>query len=98
MARFDVYSSRSHGRLLDCQSDLLSRYNTRFVVPLRPLAVAPPPVRRLNPVFDVGGERVVMLTQFAAAIPVRDLGDKILSLIDDEVAIGIALDMLLFGF
>lgn len=99
MARFDVYARRgAAGFLLDCQADLLSELNTRLVVPLLPEAAAPRPAARLNPLFSVRGEKVVMVTQFAAAIPVRELGERVGSLLSEQDAIGNALDMLICGF
>ncbi|MEH3102958.1 MAG: CcdB family protein [Sphingomonas phyllosphaerae] len=99
MAKFDVYPSPEGGYWLDCQSDTLSMLNSRFVVPLadreHDLAFAD---RRLNPEFEIAGEKVVMLTHFAAAIPASLLRSPIASLIDQEYAVGIALDMLISGF
>lgn len=100
MARFDVHS-RPDGRpgfLLDCQADLLGDLNTRFVVPLLPEAEAPRPASRLNPLFEIGGKRVVMVTQFAAAIPARELGERAGSLAERQDDVLNALDMLISGF
>ncbi len=59
MARFDVHVNRGgSGCLLDVQADLISGLNTRLVVPLLPVGVAPANAERLNPVF-VQGERVL---------------------------------------
>lgn len=99
MARFDVY--RGTGKadmLLDCQSDLLRDLNTRFVVPLQLPKNAPQPARRLNPVFEVEGRSYVMVTQFAAAIPVRECGSFVVSLATEDTAIMNALDMLISGY
>lgn len=61
MPKYDVFSNPSgDGFLLDVQSDLLSDLNTRVVVPLLPVTSAPKPATRLNPTFDINGERVVM--------------------------------------
>jgi toxin CcdB len=99
MARFDVYRDGSDvGLLLDCQSDLLSHLNTRFVVPLRPPENAPIPARRLNPVFTVNDRPYVMLTQYAAAITVREFGPAVMSLAHEDMAIINALDMLISGY
>ena len=38
-----------------------------------------------------------MLTQFAAAVSVRDLGAFVMSLENEEFAIGNALDLLIYG-
>lgn len=99
MAKFDVFRRRSGaGYLLDCQADLLSQLNTRFVVPLLPVEEAPKPADRLNPVFELEGKPHVMMTQFAAAVPATELGEKTVSLSDRDIDIINALDMLISGF
>ena len=98
MAKFDVYARPGAGLLLDCQADLLSDLNTRFVVPLLPEAEAPRPAGRLNPVFMIEGERVVMATQYASPVATRELGAKVASLASEQDEIGNALDMLISGF
>lgn len=97
MARFDVYRHAGTGYLLDCQADVLSRLNTRLVVPLLPHDEGPPPITRLNPPFTIAGERVVMYTQFASAVPAKELKRPVASLIEDDRTIMNALDMLLTG-
>lgn len=73
MAKFDVHARHGGpGYLLDCQADLLCDLNTRFVVPLLPAEEAPRPAGRLNPVFEVRGQRVIMVTQFASAVLARE--------------------------
>jgi toxin CcdB len=99
MPRFDVYRGFAGAEyLLDCQSDLLADLPTRLVVPLRPKALAPPPIRRLNPVLVVNGEACVMITQQAAAIARRDCGPVVERMAHEEVAIINALDMLISGY
>jgi toxin CcdB len=105
MARRPGRSIRScHARrkggcyLLDCQADLLSELNTRFVVPLLAAGEAPKPAARLSPIFTIEGEALVMVTQFSAAISGRELGDRIDSLLDEQDSIGNALDMLISDF
>jgi toxin CcdB len=98
MARFDVYRhGSSAGYLLDCQADILSSLNTRVVVPLLPRREGPPPMAQLNPVFRVAGKEVVMYTQFAAAIPARELAERVGSLAAEDRTIMNAIDMLLSG-
>lgn len=98
MARFDVYENPAGiGLLLDCQANLLSHLNTRLVAPLLPAGQGPKPAGRLNPAFDIGGERHVMMTQYAAAIELRELGPKVASLADGDREIISALDILLTG-
>ena len=100
MARHDVFRARSDGSyLLDCQADILSGLTTRFCVPLMHPDEAPVAGKRLNPFFRLeDGEEVVMVTQFAAAVPVRELGSKVHSLADEHQLISSALDMLTTGF
>ena len=99
MARFEVYrSGKGEVLLLDCQADLLSQVDSRFVVPLLPLGFLRNPLKRLNPLFDVDGRRVIMVTQSAATLPARALGDPIGSLAGEQAAIMNALDMLLTGY
>jgi toxin CcdB len=99
MARFDIYrnGAKGGGLLLDCQADLLAHLNTRLVAPLLPPADAPKPAGRLNPTFEVGGNAYVMVTQYASAIEVRELGPKIGSLAVHDHEIMNALDFLLTG-
>lgn len=99
MARFDVFRPRdSNELLLDCQSDILSDLDTRFVVPLLPVADLPRAIPRLNPVFDIDGERRIMATQGAATIPRRMIGDRVMSLVEQHDVIIAALDMLITGY
>jgi toxin CcdB len=99
VARFDYYShSDGLGYLLDCQSDLLSHFDTRFVVPLLPLDEAPIPAGRLNPLIEIDSVVHSMVTQFAGSVPVRMLGQTRGSLVEKEYEISNALDMLMTGF
>jgi toxin CcdB len=53
MTRFRVYPNPDgNGYLIDVQADSLSHFNTRMVIPLLPLDVAPKPAKTLNPLFD----------------------------------------------
>ncbi|MCZ4291530.1 CcdB family protein [Hoeflea alexandrii] len=99
MARFDVYANPGGaGYVLDVQADILSELNTRVVAPLLPLAQAPVPAQRLNPVFNIGDEQYVMVTQFMAAVPRALLRNPVTSLIGQDNEIIAALDMVLVGF
>ena len=96
MARHDVY--RGGGTyLLDCQSDYLSNLDTRFVVPLLPEGEVPK-VHRLNPVFRIQGERLVMATQLGSSVPARNLQEVVASLADEHDVIMNAFDVLLTGY
>ena len=84
MAQFDVYrnvnpASRTRiPYLLDVQSDLLDPLATRVVVPLcKPEVLKGRLAERLNPVFEVEGRKVAMLTPELAGVSRKMLGDKI---------------------
>ena len=99
MAKYDVHRLRGGDRLvLDCQADILSGLNTRLVVPLLPIGEAPKPATRLNPMFEMDGVSHVMVTQFAATVPVAEMRAPMATLKDHAFAIGNALDMLISGF
>ena len=96
MAQFDVHRI-GKALVIDCQSDLLSHLNTRFVVPLIPRTEAPAPAQRFNPIFSLKGAEYVMDTQFAGAVERRELGPSIASLADHSFEITDALDVLISG-
>ena len=74
MARFSVYQNHGNeGYLIDVQADLMAHLNTRLVVPLVPLRKAPKPAKTLNPLFMLEDVEHVMLTHYAAAIPLNEL-------------------------
>lgn len=98
MARFDVFAMRASGTLVvDCQADLLADLKTRVVAPLIPADKAPPPARHLNPVFELRGERFVLMAQMLSAVERRELGEKVGSLGDQGEAVLRALDFLVCG-
>lgn len=97
MARFDVFRSRSGEQLLlDCQSDMLDYFQTRFVVPLVEEGVATR-TARLHPTFTVNGQKLIMATQLASAVDRRELGVQIANLSDHHDQFVAALDMLITG-
>ncbi len=99
MARFGVYKNPDgDGYLLDVQANLLSHLNTRVVVPLLPLEIAPTPARTLNPIFDLEGTPFSMVTQFMAAVPVQVLKTAVQSLESQRNEVTAALDLLFQGF
>lgn len=101
MARFDVYPMPGPDRagyLLDVQANLLQDLATRVVVPLLPADIAPKPARDLNPAFDIDGQPHLLLTQFIAAVPKKELKKPRLSLSAKSDEIARALDLLLIGF
>lgn len=98
MAQFDVYRTRSGDVVLDCQADVLDYLNTRFTVPLLHPRKSPKPAEHLNPLFSIDGENLIMVTQFATAIPSIELDERIASLRAHHSTIIRAIDMLLSGY
>ena len=98
MAQFD-YHAAPHGAgfWLDCQTDLMSAFNTRFIAPLLPKDDAPLPVRGLNPVFEIEGQDYLMATQLAGAVHASRLGKAEGSLSGQRDEILNALDFLISG-
>ncbi len=98
MAQFDVHRlAKRPGLVVDCQADLLSYIDTRFVVPLVPLDEMGRLTRRLNPVFEIEGAKYAFVTQAAAAVRKNDLGMVVTSLTSHDRDIIDALDILLTG-
>lgn len=98
MAQFDVHRLGDGPQLVvDCQTDLLDHIETRFVVPLIPPEEAPPPVRRLNPLFEIDGRELVLLTQSAGAVRCSLLGPPVASVAHRDREVMNALDLLISG-
>lgn len=99
MPRYTVYQNPERdGYLLDLQADINSHFSTRIVAPLFLLDEIPVFAKGLNPVFEVEGRSVVMMTQGMAAVPVQMLKQPVMSLDDRRVEIVAALDLLFQGF
>lgn len=96
MAQYDVHRLGAT-LVVDCQSDLLDVIATRLVIPLAPERFSTIVARRLNPSFTVEGERVILVTQQAAAVPRTALGPPLASLADQAFAITGAIDLLSGG-
>lgn len=102
MARFHAHRHRASNQevpyLLDVQADLLSNLRTRVVVPLIPLARFGTPMSRLNPIFEIEGDEMVMSTAEIAGVEAALLGDTVASLEHERYTITQALDFLFQGF
>lgn len=98
MAQLDVFRTANGEYLLDFQSDLLSHFNTRFVIPLAKLTNGPKTAERLNPVFLIDGEQMALYTQFALTVPEADLQDHVTSLEAERYTVMQAVDMLVSGY
>ncbi len=102
MAQFDVYHNpvgtmSNVPFVVDVQSDHLGRMPTRMVVPLaRPDSLLQP-IRHLNPVFEVDGMALILLTEQAAALPTPVLERRVASLANHRLDIIAALDFLFTG-
>ena len=104
MAQFDAYRNPNPATraripyLLDVQSDLLDSLATRIVVPLcKPALLKGRLAERLNPMFEVEGREVAMLTPELAGVPAKALGDLIGNLSRQRGAIIAALDLVITG-
>ena len=104
MAQFDVYRNANPATraripyLLDVQSDLLDPLATRVVVPLcKPEVLKGKLAERLNPVFEVEGRRMAMLTPELAGVSRKILGERVGNLSHERYSIVAALDLLITG-
>ena len=99
MAQFDYYPrADSQGFWLDCQTDAMQNYRTRFVIPLVPTDLAPQPsAAQLNPRFEIDGQYHELLTQFAGTIPASELKRAAGSFDHERYTILNALDFLITG-
>ncbi|WP_066827284.1 CcdB family protein [Sphingomonas mali] len=98
MARFDVYKRAGEPLLLDCQTDWLDYVETRLVVPLVPPDAIRRRIDRLNPIFQIADEEMIMMTPLMTAVSVSELGRRVANLSEQQDAIMNAIDMLLSGF
>jgi len=104
MAQFDVClnpnpdSAPAVPYLLEVQSDLLEPVSTRVVAPLALLSERGEPAKYLNPVFEIEGVQVVMVTEQIAGIPKRALGEMLLTLEVQRDQVMDAIDFLFRGF
>jgi toxin CcdB len=98
MAQFDVHRLSSGGLVLDCQSDAVSELvRTRFVVPLFDPDSVPKTMQKLHPLLQLNDAAVLMATQLATAVPVKDLSPPIASMANHRYTILNALDFLITG-
>ena len=104
MAQFDVYRNANPATraripyLLDVQSDLLDPLATRVVVPLcKPEVLKGKLAEQLNPVLEVEGRKMAMLTPELAGVSRKILGEQIGNLSDERSSIIAALDLLITG-
>lgn len=104
MAQFIAYqnlNTASHDRypyLLDIQSKLLEDLRTTLVVPLSPSeSVAHITLSKLNPVFNIDGERFTAIVQDMAGMDRNQLGQACCDLTRYRADIIAAVDFVLLG-
>lgn len=106
MAQFDVYrNSGKYSRIVpfvvDVQSDILSNFDTRVVIPLQSAEFIRSEnidiISELNPLLTVCDTEVILATQQMAAVHNRELGKKVDSLDANRLEIISALDVLTGG-
>ena len=98
MAQFQVYRLPAGPLVVDLQSDLIST-GTRVVAPLLPISEGLSPLTRLEPIFEIEGERLALHTAELAAVPERLLRSApVADLTAADYAIRGALDMVFSGF
>lgn len=98
MAQFHVYRLPNKTLVLDIQTDLID-IGTRIVAPLVPLKSGPPPLTRLEPIFDLDGTSYVLHVAELAAVRSSALSSPaIADLTDRDYEIRSALDMVFSGF
>ncbi|WP_162683334.1 CcdB family protein [Rhodobacteraceae bacterium DSL-40] len=95
--QFDVFRMSDGMLVVVIQNDLLDAVRTRVVAPLLPVGRAGPPMRGLNPEFQMGAERVVLMPQLLATLALPELGERVGSLAPMRDDIVRALDILLAG-
>lgn len=100
MAQFDVYrvAGQAIPFVIDIQSEYLEAADTRVVIPMARLAAYKGKIfSPLNPIFDVDGTPVMLLTTQIATVPRRILKDRVGALARDRDRIVRAIDTLLLG-
>ena len=98
MSQLQAYRLSDGRIVLDVQSNYVET-GSRVVAPLLPRERASRPIPVLQPVFDVDGQEVVMLTGQLATLPERLLRTRpIEDLTDERDTVQRALDILFLGF
>ena len=99
MAKYGVFvDPEGEGYLVDVQADLLADLSTRTVVPLVLQSAAPKALKRLNPVFTIGGKPYVMFTHLIGTVSTAGLVESRISLAEQREQVDAALDLLFQGF
>ena len=104
MRQFVAYRNRNKAAaglypfLLNVQSDLIRDMETRVVIPLlRAPSKRPPAPDRLSPLFELDGEKFVLMTPMIASVGIGVLGGEAHDLSRERATILAALDLLISG-
>ena len=104
MAQFDVYENPNAANravfpyLIQIQSDQLSAFSTRLVMPLQRMKLKPDALpRRLSQPVDIKGERLYPSAHFVAAILANLLKKPVASILADRAVVLDALDAVISG-
>ncbi|NBC96731.1 MAG: plasmid maintenance protein CcdB [Deinococcus-Thermus bacterium] len=91
MHRFDG------GFVVDLQSSLLDRLDTRVVAPLIPVDEAGPRIPRLHPIVDIAGRPHLLATQLMSAVSGAGLGEVVVTLESRYYEVKAAIDFVFDG-
>ncbi len=104
MSQFSLYKNenkntkKTYPYFVNVQSDLLNELNSRVVIPLSPLkTLNNRNAKKLCPVIEVGGERLVLLTHQLTSVPKSILKKEEISIEEYRYEILSAIDLLLTG-
>jgi len=104
MAQYSVYTNPNAQQrlafpwLVDLQSDQLSHYSTRLMMPLARLPGAPPDLpRRLTETVQVAGEHFYLAAHLCAPFPAKLLRRPVASLRRESAVFVDALDAVVSG-
>ena len=104
VAQFDVYQNPNVAQrevfpfLVQIQSDQLSSFSTRLIMPLQRLKLAPGALpRRLSQTVLIQGESLCLAAHFMAAIRTKMLGKPMADLAADRSLILDAVDAVISG-
>jgi hypothetical protein len=98
MAQLDIRRLKAKGRVslvAEIQSDYMRDLPTVLVAPLVKAAQLAP-YDLINPIVEIGGERMAIRLEQMAGIQADDLGSVVMSIVDREDEISVALNRLLF--
>jgi len=103
MAQFDVYRNETGfgadvPLLIDVQADLFSEIASRIVIPLQRVADVRRPLKHLNPIIELNGEQLVVMTQDLFNTPTAGLGERVGSVQSQRDQLIRAIDFIILGF